>query len=94
MRLDVCLPSQIYRQMYEASSSQATSFRLGEYNLLPTIGMKEPPPTDRGTPQKGPLVLLGNKKCKLPVHPLVQSRSLVLEKLVSLGIALHKWHQI
>ena len=43
-RLDFSLPSQIYRQMYgkleknnRASSSQATSFKLGEYNLLPSI---------------------------------------------------------
>ena len=42
--LDVCLPCQIYRQMYGkirkiiwASSSRATSFKPGECNLLPRI---------------------------------------------------------
>ena len=60
--------------------------------IATTIGMKEPPPIEELL--KGPLHFIGKQKCKLPVHPLVQSRPLVLEKLVPMGIAPHKWHQI
>ena len=43
--LDICLPSQVYRQMYgkleilTGCLLKATSFKLGEYNLLPSILM-------------------------------------------------------
>lgn len=54
--------------------------------LQQQLGWRNPLPQRNSS--KGLHVLLGNKKCKLPVHPWVQSRSLGLEKLVSLGLFL------